>query len=78
MPDLVAVLGVDNDELLCSLCDPPLASVALNSEQVGYEAAELLDAIMSGGRAPADVPPDRSGRSSCDNPATCWESTTRK
>jgi LacI family transcriptional regulator len=48
VPDDVAVVGVDNDELLCELSTPPLSSVALNIEAAGYEAARLLDGLMSG------------------------------
>jgi LacI family transcriptional regulator len=48
VPDEVAVIGVDNDEMLCDLCDPPLSSVALNPLKVGYEAAALLDRMMQG------------------------------
>ena len=48
VPDDVAVVGVDNDELLCELSEPPLSSVALNLEPAGYEAAMLLEAMMSG------------------------------
>jgi LacI family transcriptional regulator len=46
VPEEVAVVGVDNDELLCELADPPLSSVALNAEQGGYRTAELLDQLM--------------------------------
>jgi len=35
---------------LCELCNPPLSSVAPHPERVGYEAAELLDALMAGKR----------------------------
>lgn len=48
VPDEVAVVGVDNDELLCELSTPPLSSVDLNLESAGYEAAALLDKLMSG------------------------------
>jgi len=48
VPEDVAVLGVDNDEVFCELADPPLSSVALNAETAGYRAAELLDAMMRG------------------------------
>lgn len=47
VPDEVAVIGMDNDDLLCELCDPPLSSVALNASRGGYEAAKLLDGLMS-------------------------------
>lgn len=46
VPEELAVIGVDNDELLCELADPPLSSVALGAEGVGYRAAELLDRMM--------------------------------
>jgi LacI family transcriptional regulator len=43
-----AIVGVDNDELLCDLADPPLSSVMLNAETGGYRAAALLDRMMRG------------------------------
>jgi LacI family transcriptional regulator len=46
VPDDVAVVGVDDDELLCELADPPLSSVALNAEAGGYRVAALLDQMM--------------------------------
>lgn len=48
VPEDVAVVGVDNDELLCSLSDPPLSSVAMNTEEAGYQAAALLHGLMTG------------------------------
>jgi LacI family transcriptional regulator len=48
VPDDVAVVGVDDDELLCELADPPLSSVAPNTHRTGYEAASLLDRLMKG------------------------------
>lgn len=53
VPDDVAVLGVDNNELLCNLCDPPLSSIDLNCERMGYEAAALLTQLMAGRPMPA-------------------------
>jgi LacI family transcriptional regulator len=55
VPEEVAVLGVDDDEVLCELCDPPLSSVIANPERIGYLAAELLDALMAGARPPEQV-----------------------
>jgi LacI family transcriptional regulator len=52
VPEQVAVLGVENDETLCSMSNPPLSSARLGGERVGYEAAALLDRWMDGGRAP--------------------------
>lgn len=48
IPQDVAVVGADNDELVCEFSNPPLSSVALNARQVGYAAAEMLDARMAG------------------------------
>ena len=48
VPEEVAVVGVDNEEIMCELCSPPLSSVAPNPELIGYAAAELLDALMMG------------------------------
>ncbi len=52
VPDEVAVIGVDNDEYLCHLSIPPLTSVDVNAEQIGYEAAVLLDQMMQGKKMP--------------------------
>ena len=48
VPDEVAVIGVDNDDLLCELSEPPLSSVIPNTHRTGYEAAKLLDEMMAG------------------------------
>jgi LacI family transcriptional regulator len=48
VPEQVAVIGVDNDELLCNLCNPPLSSIIPDPEQIGYEAAKWLDRLMQG------------------------------
>jgi LacI family transcriptional regulator len=47
-PDDVAVIGVDDDEVLCDLASPNLTSVNQNLECIGYEAARLLTARMNG------------------------------
>jgi LacI family transcriptional regulator len=52
VPEEVAIVGVDNDETLCSICDPPLSSVCPNHEEVGYQGAALLDRMMAGEPAP--------------------------
>ncbi|HOB76171.1 MAG TPA: XylR family transcriptional regulator [Phycisphaerae bacterium] len=52
VPELVAVIGVDNDEILCEMCDPPLSSVVPNPRRIGYEAAALLDRLMAGKSQP--------------------------
>ena len=48
VPDEVAVIGVDNDELLCRLSTPPMSSVEPGARRLGYAAAAHLDTIMQG------------------------------
>jgi LacI family transcriptional regulator len=48
VPDEVAVVGVDNDELLCRLSSPPLSSVEQGAKGLGYDAAALLDQMIQG------------------------------
>jgi LacI family transcriptional regulator len=60
VPDEVAVIGVDDDELICELSDPPLSSIAPDCFKTGYEAAALLDRMMGGEQVAATahlVPP---------------------
>ncbi|ADG68623.1 helix-turn-helix- domain containing protein AraC type [Planctopirus limnophila DSM 3776] len=60
VPDDVAVIGVDNDELLCELADPPLTSIAPNAVRAGAVAAQFLDEQMQGVNLKEDclrVPP---------------------
>ncbi len=54
VPEELAVIGVDNDETICEICDPPLSSVIADHARVGYEAARLLDRLMRGRRAPKE------------------------
>ena len=53
VPDQLAMIGFDNDEMVCEMANPPLSSVEMNYEQVGYQAAALLDRLMRGEPAPA-------------------------
>jgi len=60
VPEELAAVGAENDESLCLMSTPPLSSVAFNPQQVGYEAARLLNKLMRGGkppRRPIEVPP---------------------
>jgi LacI family transcriptional regulator len=57
VPDSVAVIGVDNEDILCELASPTLSSVRLDTETIGYTAAGMLDGLFSGVPGPALVPP---------------------
>src|ERR1035437_1753450 len=52
IPDEIAVIGVDKDEVLCELSDLALSSVILNTERIGFEAAALLARMMKGENPP--------------------------
>ncbi|MCC5936117.1 MAG: DNA-binding transcriptional regulator [Lunatimonas sp.] len=49
IPEEVAVLGVDNDVMLCELSDPPLSSIAMDVEKGGYDTAKLMDHMIKNG-----------------------------
>jgi LacI family transcriptional regulator len=60
VPYELAIVGVDNDETLCEVCNPPLSSVNAGHQLLGYQAAALLDRLLQGAPAPAApllVPP---------------------
>ena len=46
VPGDVAVIGVDDDEALCSIACPPLSSIRAAHAKVGHEAATLLNRLM--------------------------------
>lgn len=48
IPEDVALVGVDNEEMLCELSTPPMSSFPFNRLEIGTRAAERLDALMSG------------------------------
>jgi LacI family transcriptional regulator len=60
VPEEVAVIGVDDDEVACEMAYPSLSSVIPNAVEIGYEAAATLDLLMRG-KKPRDrallIPP---------------------
>ena len=60
VPDEVAILAGDADDLLCNVCSPPLSSITVASQRIGHDAAALLHGMMQGGAAPTnalEIPP---------------------
>ena len=53
IPEEVALLGVDNDETICSLSSPPISSVDNPAEEIGFRAASALDSLLLGEK---DIP----------------------
>jgi LacI family transcriptional regulator len=54
IPEEVAVMGLGDEELVCSVTRPQLTSVDLNQINVGQEAAALLESLMAGGTVPSE------------------------
>jgi len=54
VPDDVAILGCDDDELVCQFTDPPISSIDQNAVGIGYAAAEALQRMFDN---PSALPP---------------------
>lgn len=61
VPEEIAVLGVNDDELICDMSMPAISSVIPNARRVGYEAAAMLHRLMQGKKVVADVVVDPLG-----------------
>ncbi len=61
VPQQVSVVSYGNDPIVCEFCNPPLSSVAVNYDRIGYEAARILDQLLIDPDHPPDnqaVPPE--------------------
>jgi len=61
VPEQAAIIGADNDPVICTDAAVPLSSVARQDREVGCQAAQLLDRLMSGSVPPSSpilVPPE--------------------
>ena len=47
VPDKIAILGVDNDDIICNLSEPPLSSINHNIVRGGFEAAAMIDRLLN-------------------------------
>ncbi|MDD2250873.1 MAG: DNA-binding transcriptional regulator [Candidatus Cloacimonetes bacterium] len=43
IPKEIALLGVDNDKLICNLSDPPISSIKLDAKKGGFELGEKIE-----------------------------------
>ncbi|WP_207420853.1 DNA-binding transcriptional regulator [Desertivirga brevis] len=48
VPHEVAVLGIDNDELLCNITYPNLSSIIRNHHKIAFDICNLLEEMMEG------------------------------
>jgi LacI family transcriptional regulator len=70
IPDDVALIGSNDDAMVCEGSEPELSSIDVGCYRLGYRAAELLDDLLRGGSAPTEpilMPPaDLVARQSTD------------
>ena len=56
IPEEISLLGVDNDDLICNLSDPPISSIVTDVEKGGYETGRLIDRMLKEGvKEPVDI-----------------------
>ena len=67
VPEDVAVLGINNDTLICENCHPKLSSIQPDFEQEGFLAAETLSQMM---RNPQLATPNSQPATRNSQPAT--------
>ena len=48
IPEDIAILGVDNDEMICNISTPPLSSIIIDAEDGGYKAGTMLENMIEG------------------------------
>ena len=56
VPDDVAVIGANNDELVCGLTHPMLSSVAIPWSAMGEVVGECMQQLITGERSPGEDP----------------------
>jgi LacI family transcriptional regulator len=60
IPDQVALVSNDNDQLICDFARPTISSVDMNAQRIGFEAGMLLERMLNGEAPPAEpvfIPP---------------------
>jgi LacI family transcriptional regulator len=58
VPESLAILGVDDEDILCELASPSLSSIMLDCEAIGYRAAVVLDSVLDGMSEGTEGPPE--------------------
>lgn len=55
VPDDIAVIGIDDDPVICQMCTPTLSSIGANARAIGYRAAGMLHGMIVRGESPPPV-----------------------
>ena len=48
VPQELAILGVDNDEVFCTTVSPALSSIPTRDHELGYDAGRILEELLTG------------------------------
>jgi LacI family transcriptional regulator len=64
VPEVVSILGVDNDELVAEISRPTLSSIEQDTNQIALKACHALDRLMHGAERRTDSVSNRSYASS--------------
>ncbi len=82
VPDDLAVMGIDGDELQCELSHPPLSTIPINGISIGYEAARRLDELMrdrnGASRQPLRIPAKSAILRASTNAFVCGDEAVRR
>lgn len=54
VPEHVAILGVNNDDLMCESAWPPISSIDCGYPRIGYATAHVMSRLLAGERVPSD------------------------
>lgn len=54
IPEEVAIVTADNDELICGFAHPPLSSIQIPWDKIGFETARVMEQMVESGQAPKD------------------------
>jgi LacI family transcriptional regulator len=60
VPKGAAILGVGNDDLLCNISNPPMTSIALATQRIGFDGGQMLASLIEGKELAKDtilIPP---------------------
>lgn len=55
VPEDIAVIGIDDDPVICQVSTPSLSSVGVNAHAIGYRAAAMLEGMVLRGQSPPRV-----------------------
>jgi LacI family transcriptional regulator len=55
VPEDVAVIGVDDDDLVCEMCQPHMSSVRIPWQEIGRTAARMVESVLRTDKNPMKI-----------------------